>query len=206
MRVLVIGGTEFVSLHLVRALIRDGHEVVVLNRGRRRERLPAGVRTIVCDRTDHAALRATLAGERVDALVDVTYAPTTGADVEAALEALAGRLGHALLVSTGRVYDHSLPIPYSEDTPRGLYWGEYAKNKIDGEDVLMRWHRPRGLPGQNLVYDCHAVYTTTKVRSQLGIRPRYTLAAGLAQTFEWYLYLGLDRRELDFSAEDMLLK
>src|SRR5256712_10434359 len=117
MRVLVIGGTEFVSLHLVRALIRDGHEVVVLNRGRRRERLPAGVRTIVCDRTDHAALRATLAGERVDALVDVTYAPTTGADVEAALEALAGRLGPAPPAPPGRGYDHSLPIPLTADTP-----------------------------------------------------------------------------------------
>jgi nucleoside-diphosphate-sugar epimerase len=315
MRVLVIGGTEFVSLHLVRALVRDGHEVVVLNRGRRPERLPAGARTIACDRTDHAALRAKLAGERVDALVDITYAPTTGADVEAALEALAGRLGHALFVSTGRVHDHALPIPYSEDTPRSLYWGDYAKNKIAGEDVLMRFHRARGLPvtivrpthvygpmntrnneafvfdrlvrgrpvlvpgaggwlrqfghvedlgdaiatmlgvpaasgqaynvtgeeaitqvgfveliadvvkrpltlvhvdtphggrpvpfGQNLVYDCHAVYTTTKLRAQLGIRPRYTLAAGLAQTFEWYLSLGLDRREIDFAAEDALLR
>jgi len=313
MRVLVIGGTEFVGLHVVRALVRDGHEVVVLNRGRRPERL-AGIRTIVCDRTDHAALRAKLAGERVDALVDITYAPTTGADVEAALEALAGRLGHALFVSTGRVHDHSLPIPYSEDTPRSLYWGEYAKNKITGEDVLMRWHRTRGLPvtivrpthvygpmntrnnetfifdrlvrgrpilvpgaggwlrqfghvedlgdaiaamlgvgaafgqaynvtgeeaitqvglveliadvvkrpltlvhvgtppggkpapfGQNLVYDCHAVYTTTKVREELGIRPRYTLTAGLAQTFEWYLREGLDRREIDVAAEDALL-
>src|SRR5439155_18514556 len=56
--------------------------------------------------------------------------------------------------------------------------------------------------GQNLVYDCHAVYTTTKVRRELGIHPRYTLAAGLAQTFEWYLSLGLDRREIDFSAVD----
>ncbi len=311
MRVLVIGGTEFVSVHLVRALLRDGHQVVVTNRGRRPERLPAGVGAIVCDRTDHAALRAKLAAERVDALVDVTYAPTTGADVEAVLEALAGRLGHALFVSTGRVHDHSLPIPYREDTPRSLYWGEYAKNKIAGEDALMRWHRARGLPvtivrpthvygplntrnnetfvfdrlvrgrpilvpgaggwlrqfghvedladaivamlgvpaafgqaynvtgeeaitqvgfveliadvikrpltlvhvdtppgggpvpfGQNLVYDCHSVYTTTKVRRELGIRPRYTLAAGLAQTFEWYLSLGLDRREIDFSAED----
>src|SRR3989442_5515236 len=46
---------------------------------------------------------------------------------------------------------------------------------------------PGGTPvpfGQNLVYDCHAVYTTTKVRRELGIRPRYTLAAGLAPTFE----------------------
>ena len=43
MRVLVIGGTEFISLHLVRALLARGHEVAVLNRGRRGERLPAGV-------------------------------------------------------------------------------------------------------------------------------------------------------------------
>ncbi|HBH02380.1 MAG TPA: hypothetical protein DDZ42_10755, partial [Candidatus Rokubacteria bacterium] len=270
--------------------------------------------SLVCDRLDHAALARTLAGERVDALVDVAYAPTTGADVEALLRALEGRLGHALFVSTGRVHDHALPIPYHEDTPRSLYWGEYAKNKIEGEDVLLRWRRERGLGvtivrpthvygplntrnnetfffdrllrgrpilvpgaggwlrqfghvedladalaamlgvpaafgqaynvtgeeaitqvgfvelvadvlkrpvtlvhratpagatpvpfGQNLAYDCHAVYTTTKLRAQLGIRPRYTLASGLAQTFEWYLREGLDRRAVDFSAEDALL-
>jgi nucleoside-diphosphate-sugar epimerase len=310
----VIGGTEFISLHLVRALLRDGHEVLVLNRGRQAGRLPPGVRTIVSDRKDHAALRARLAGERVDGLVDIAYAPTTGDDVEALLDALDGRVGHALFVSTGRVHDHGLPIPYHEDTPRSLYWGEYAKLKIASEDAYMRRHRERGLPvtivrpthvygplntrnnetfffdrlvrgrpilvpgrggwlrqfghvddlaeamarmlgaraafgqaynvtgeeaitqvgfveqiadvlkrpltlvhretpagatppafGQNLVYDCHAVYTTTKLRAQLDIRPRYTLAGGIAQTFEWYLREGLDRRDIDFSTEDGLL-
>ncbi|HEU5323097.1 MAG TPA: NAD-dependent epimerase/dehydratase family protein [Methylomirabilota bacterium] len=314
MRVLVVGGTEFVSLHLVQSLLRGGHEVAVLNRGRRPGRRPAGVGTVVADRTDHAALRAALAGERADALVDVTYAPTTGADVEALLDALAGRVGHVVFVSSGRVYDHARPIPYDETAPRGLYWGEYARNKIAGEDVLLRRHREQGLPvtivrpthvlgplntrnnetfvfdrlvrgrpvllpghggwlrqfghvedladalaamlgdpaafgqaynvtgeeivtqagfaeviaevikrpltlvpcptppggpaapfGQNLVYDCHAVYTTTKVRAELGLRPRYTLASGLAQTFEWYLREGLDRRPVDFAAEDALL-
>ena len=315
MQVLVIGGTEFISLHLVRALLRDGHRVAVLNRGRNPARVPAGVRTIVCDRLDHAALRKTLAGERCDALVDITYAPTTGADVEALLDALDGRLGHAMFVSTGRVHDHALPIPYHEDTPRNLYWGDYAKNKIAGEDVLLRRWREHRLPvtivrpthvfgplntrnnetfffdrlvrsrpilvpgaggwlrqfghvedladamaamlgvpaafgqaynvtgeeavtqvgfvdligevlkrpvtfvhvptpaggkpvafGQNLVYDCHAVYTTTKIRAELGIRPRYSLAAGLAQTYEWYVREGLDRRDVDFSAEDTHLR
>ena len=310
MRVLVVGGTEFVGVHLVRALRRDGHEVVVLNRGRRPERVPAGVRTIVCDRKDHAALRAALAGEQVDGLVDVTYAPTTAADVEALLDALDGRVGHVLFVSTGRVYDHALPIPYAEDTPRSLYWGEYAKNKIEAEDLLLQRHRERGLPvtivrpthvygplntrnnetfffdrlvrgrpvllpgpggwlrqfghvedladamaamlgepaahgraynltgeeaitqagfveliadvmkrpctlvpvasaapfGQNLAYDCHAVYTTSAVRAELNLRPRYTLAAGLAHTFEWYLREGLDRRDVDFGAEDAIVK
>ncbi|MBI1735426.1 MAG: NAD-dependent epimerase/dehydratase family protein [Candidatus Rokubacteria bacterium] len=314
MRVLVLGGTEFISHHLVRSLVRDGHEVAVLNRGRRPERLPGGVRTIVADRKDHAALRTALAGERVDALVDVTYAPTTGEDVDATLDALAGRAGHVLFVSTGRVYDHARPIPYDEDAVRSLYWGDYAKHKIAGEEALFRRHREHGLPvtvvrpthvygpmntrnnetfffdrlvrgrpvlvpgaggwlrqfghvedlveamaamlgrraafgraynvtgeevitqvgfaelvadvvkrplslvhcpdssgpkappfGQNLVYDCHAVYTTSRLRVELGLRPRYTLAAGIAQTFEWYLAQGLARREVDFSADDRFL-
>lgn len=59
--------------------------------------------------------------------------------------------------------------------------------------------------GQNLAYECHAMYTTTRIRADLGVRPRYTLAAGLAQTFEWYLREGLDRRDVDFGAEDRLL-
>ena len=315
MRILIVGGTEFISLHTLRALRRDGHDVVVLNRGRHGDRLPPGIRTIVCDRTDHAALEAALAREHVDGVVDVTYAPTTGADVDALLDALDDRAGHVIFVSTGRVYDHALPIPFHERTPRTLYWGEYAKNKIAGEDALLRRYRERGCPvtivrpthvygpmntrnnetfffdrlvrgrpvlvpggggwlrqfghvedladaiaamlgvpaafgegynvtgeeaitqvgfveliaevikrpltlvhapgasgatappfGQNLAYDGHAVFTTTKVRAELGIRPRYTLASGLAQTFEWYLREGLDRREVDFSAEDAVLR
>jgi nucleoside-diphosphate-sugar epimerase len=65
-RVLVAGGTEFISLHLVQALLRDGHQVTVLNRGRQPGRLPAGVQTLIADRKDHAALRKALAGERFD--------------------------------------------------------------------------------------------------------------------------------------------
>ena len=304
MRVLVVGGTEFISLHLVRALLRERHDVVVLNRGRQPGRVPAGVKTIVADRKDHAALGRVLAGERFDGLVDITYAPTTGDDVRALLVALDGRAGHAIFVSTGRVHDHALPIPYHEDTPRSLFWGEYAKNKIEGEDAYLSsglpasvvrpthvfgplntrnnetfffdrlvrgrpvlvpgaggWlrqfghvedladamaamlgdrrafgraynvtgeesitqvgfveliaevvkrpvsfvHVPKAPFGQNLVYDCHAVYTTTRLRHELGIRPRHTLASGLAQTFEWYLREGLDRRDVDFKEEDALL-
>jgi nucleoside-diphosphate-sugar epimerase len=312
--VLVAGGTEFISLHLVQALLREGHEVTVLNRGRQPDRLPAGVRRILADRKDHPGLRKALAGERFDGLVDVTYAPTLGEDVEALLDAPAA-VGHVIFVSTGRVYDHARPIPFDEDTPRTLYWGDYAKNKIAGEDALLERHRRHGLPvtivrpthvygplntrnnetfffdrlvrgrpvlvpdgggwlrqfghvadladamaamlgvpaafgraynvtgeeaitqvgfvelvaevvgrrlvlvlaptpagskpvpfGQNLVYDCHAVYTTARVRTELGVSPRYTLAAGLAQTFEWYQREGLDRRAVDFSAEDTLLR
>jgi NAD(P)-dependent dehydrogenase (short-subunit alcohol dehydrogenase family) len=35
MRALVMGGTEFISVHLVQSLLAQGHEVAVFNRGRR---------------------------------------------------------------------------------------------------------------------------------------------------------------------------
>jgi uncharacterized protein YbjT (DUF2867 family) len=50
LRVLVVGGTEFISFHVARALLRDGHRVAVLNRGRQPGRVPTGVEVIVCDR------------------------------------------------------------------------------------------------------------------------------------------------------------
>ena len=54
-----------------------------------------------------------------------------------------------LFVSTGRVYDHARPIPFDEDTARTLYWGDYAKNKIAGEDVLLERHRDAGAAGDH---------------------------------------------------------
>ncbi len=317
MHVLVVGGTEFISLALVRALVRDGHRVTVLNRGRQNDRLPPGVEILVCDRKDHARLASVLARARFDGVFDITYAPTTGEDVAALADAVAGT-PHVLFVSSGRVYDHALPIPFSETTPRGYYWGDYARHKIEGEDALLERHRTRGLPvtivrpthvlgplntrnnetfffdrilrgrpvlvpghggwlrqfghvddlgdalaamlgnprasgqaynvtgeecitqagfveliaevlerplelrhfdpallkrfdkpglvfGQNLVYDCQAVYTTGKVRGELGICPRYTLASGLRQTWEWYRKEGLPERPVDFTFEDQLL-
>ena len=317
MRTLVMGGTEFISLHLVRELLSQGHEITVFNRGKRGDRLPAGVKTIVGDRKDHAGLAERLKGRRFDGVFDITYAPTLAEDVAALLAALSGE-PHVVFISTGRVYDHSLPIPYAEDTPRNLYWGEYARHKITTEDLLFERHRTGGGPitivrpthvmgplntrnnetffmdriargrpvlvpghggwlrqfghvedlaiamaamlgnprshgqaynvmgedtvtqvgfveliaeamkkpvtfrhfdaallksfdkpgpvfGQNLVYQCHAVHTTTKLRQELGIRPRYTLASALAHTWEWYKREGLVDRPVDLAFEDTIL-
>ena len=317
MRVLVMGGTEFISLHLVSELLSLGHAVTVFNRGNRAARLPAGVTTITGDRKDHAGLRQRLEGRRFDGVFDITYAPTLGEDVAALLAALEGR-PHVIFISTGRVYDHSLPIPYSEETPRGVYWGDYARHKIAAEDLLFERHRKGGGPvsivrpthvmgplntrnnetffmdrihrgrpvlvpghggwlrqfghvedlahamaamlgnpkaygqaynvmgedtvtqvgfveliaavmkkpvtfrhfdatllksfdkpgavfGQNLLYDCHAVHTTTKLRQELGILPRYTLYEALAHTWEWYQREKLVDRPGDFTFEDAIV-
>jgi nucleoside-diphosphate-sugar epimerase len=71
--------------------------------------------------------------------------------------------------------------------------------------LLKAFDKPGPVFGQNLVYDCHAVHTTTKLRAELGMRPRYTLHGGLVQTWQWYRAQGLADRAVDFSFEDRLL-
>src|SRR2546430_7477613 len=52
--------------------------------------------------------------------------------------------------------------------------------------MIRRPPRSTLFPYTTLFRSCHAVHTTAKVRA-LGVRPAYTLAAGLAQTFNWYV-------------------
>ena len=67
MRLLVLGGTEFVGRAVVEAALGRGWEVTVLNRGR--HRLPHGVRALRGDRTAPDGLAALAEGEW-DAVVD----------------------------------------------------------------------------------------------------------------------------------------
>ena len=71
--------------------------------------------------------------------------------------------------------------------------------------LLKSFDKAGAVFGQNLVYDCHAVHTTTRLRQELGILPRYTLHAALAQTWEWYRREKLVERPVDFTFEDAIL-
>ena len=50
MNILVLGGTQFVGLRLVKLLIEKSHRVTVLNRGLSRASLPDGVAQLIADR------------------------------------------------------------------------------------------------------------------------------------------------------------
>ena len=50
MKVLVMGGTQFNGLALVRELVRTGHDVTTLNRGKTAAELPPSVRRLYADR------------------------------------------------------------------------------------------------------------------------------------------------------------
>ncbi|RKS77912.1 2'-hydroxyisoflavone reductase [Motilibacter peucedani] len=113
MQILVLGGTSFVGRALVEAALSAGHSVTLFNRGRTEPGLFPGVPRLVGDREtgDYAALAD---GSCWDAVVDVSaYVPR---HVAQALDALEGRTGRYLFVSTGSTYDRRRAKPGLDET------------------------------------------------------------------------------------------
>jgi nucleoside-diphosphate-sugar epimerase len=145
-KVLVVGGTQFNGLALVRELVKGGHQVTILNRGRTQARLPRGVRRLQADRTDAARLHEVLKGEDWDCVHDMcAYRPE---DVQRMAELLRGRTGHYVFASSTVIYAASNLLPIGEDHPveRGPLQNEYGRNKLLCEDILLREWRERGFP------------------------------------------------------------
>jgi NAD(P)-dependent dehydrogenase (short-subunit alcohol dehydrogenase family) len=101
MRVVVIGGTQFIGKRLGGRLLDAGHEVTTLHR---KAEHPFGerVRNVVADRNDAAAVRGALAGRRFDAVYDISYdweRGTTDRQVEDTAKAIPGGLSHYIFMS-----------------------------------------------------------------------------------------------------------
>ncbi|MGH3734406.1 MAG: NAD-dependent epimerase/dehydratase family protein [Micromonosporaceae bacterium] len=105
MRILVLGGTVFLSRTVAQLAVQRGYDVTCACRGASGP-LPDGVRHVKLDRDDPDGFAA-LAGERFDAVVDVARRPS---QVRRALAALGERAAHWTFVSTCNVYaDDSVP-------------------------------------------------------------------------------------------------
>ena len=146
MRVLVMGGTQFNGLALVRELARTGHDVTVLNRGQTQADLPRSVRRLRGDRTDAAQMRQVFAREEFDCVQDMSaYHPE---DVELMIELFHGRTGHYVFAGSTVIYATSDVLPIGEDHPvdRSPAQTEYGLHKLLCEDILVRAHRERGFP------------------------------------------------------------
>lgn len=131
MRILVTGGTVFVSRAAAEYFAAAGYEVTVLNRGSRVQ--SPGVRHICCDRHDPAL---NLRDEGFDAVLDVTA--YNARDIDALLDAV-GDEAHYILISSSAVYPETLFRPFREDMPVGpnVHWGAYGTDKIAAEQRLL---------------------------------------------------------------------
>ena len=152
MKVLVMGGSQFNGYHLVRELVRTGHAVTVLNRGKTPSQFPRSVKRLICDRTDHEALRETLSGHEWDCVHDMcAYHPS---DVELMTDLLDGRTGHYVFASSTVIYAPTHDLPITEDHPlaTGPEQNEYGLNKWLCEKHLFEAHRDRGFPASVVAF------------------------------------------------------
>ena len=115
MRILVLGGTSFVGRAIVEQALADGHDLTLFSRGRTGSDLFPQAERRLGDRGtgDYASL----ADGSWDGVVDVSgYVPR---HVTQAADALDGRVGRYLFISTGSVYDKDRAgEPLTEDAPR----------------------------------------------------------------------------------------
>jgi len=112
MRILVIGGTRFVGKHFVAQALAAGHEITLFHRGQTGSDLFPEAEHRVGDRDSDLAA---LAPGRWDATVDTcAYLPR---QVHGLADALDGRGGHHLLVSSTAVYATPGGPGIDEDAP-----------------------------------------------------------------------------------------
>ncbi len=134
MRLLFIGGTGLISTACTELAVKQGHQVSLLNRGRRKA-APPGAETIVADARDKESVRSALGNRKFDSVVN--WIAFEVPHVEQDIELFRGRTGQYVFISSATVYEKPPPRPVmTEDTPRGNPYWEYAQRKIECEDRL----------------------------------------------------------------------
>lgn len=130
-KILVTGGTVFVSRYVAEYYVAKGCDVYVLNRNSKEQ--SKGVILIEADRHN---LGEILREYQFDIVIDTAY---TSDDVELLLDAL-GNYKDYILISSSAVYPEYALRPFKEDTTLALnkYWGKYGTNKIEAETALLK--------------------------------------------------------------------
>jgi 2'-hydroxyisoflavone reductase len=149
MRILVIGGTQFMGRETVERLVARGHEVSVLHRRDHNDFGDGVVRNIQADRGDLDAMARILGSERFEAVLDFAYDwehGTTAAQVEAAARSCGSELERYVFISSIAAYGEGLDL--REDAPLAPddFPMPYIRHKASSERALFAMHRESGFP------------------------------------------------------------
>lgn len=147
MKILIIGGTQFVGRNLVEALLEtDYQDITLFNRGKTNPDIFPQVKRITGDRyTDDIEK---IGGQDWDVVIDISgYYPTT---MEQLLETIKGRVGRYIYVSTTSHYDvdyenappiidEDMPlVPCTEEQKHDRSGQTYNERKAEFERILQR--------------------------------------------------------------------
>ncbi len=157
MKILVLGGTGFISRSLVVKLLEGGHQVTIFNRGKSPNGLPQNpnLKAVVGDRERLGDLQGCVKHTTFDALYDfLAYQPQQS---EMAVKVFRGKTGRFIHCSTISVYliSYEVQCPISEDQDKAdlmPFWAgnpfgmKYGIDKRGCEKVLWQGHHDNTFP------------------------------------------------------------
>jgi len=146
MKILFIGGTGIISTAISKKLLESGeHELYLINRGNRNDRLPEGYKSIICDINDEAAVAKLLEGMEFDIVADfIAFVPS---QLERNFRLFNGKTKQFIFISSASAYQKPLSdYRITESTPLANPYWEYSRNKIACEEYLMKMYRENGFP------------------------------------------------------------
>jgi UDP-glucose 4-epimerase len=168
MNVLVTGGCGYIGSHMVRALLRAGHSVVVVDdlSSGDPDTVPSGVDLVVGDVRDRARVRPLLVDREIGAIFHFAariqvgesmvhprlyFRDNLGASIELLESALDAKVPHFILSSTAAVYGSPERVPIDEDHPLRPI-NPYGETKLAVERILSRYAQAYGLRSVALRY------------------------------------------------------
>ena len=148
MRILVIGGTNFMGPLVVRSLSAQGHEITVFHRGQTQTALPQGVREILGDRRPIANSAAEL--QRLAPEVVLDMIPAIEPDAREVMNVFAGVARRVVAISSqdayrafgrvnGKEYGPIDAVPITEDSPLRENLYPYRGETPRAQDDPRRW-------------------------------------------------------------------
>ncbi|BBF43636.1 DTDP-glucose 4,6-dehydratase [Lachnospiraceae bacterium KM106-2] len=131
MKLLVTGGTVFVSRFVAKYFMDLGHEVSVLNRNHHKQ-----IKGVTVIEADRHSLQGCLCDRSFDAVLDITA--YTREDISCLLEELP-QVKDYIMISSSAIYPESLEQPLRECDLGGAnrIWGEYGIHKYEAEQYLL---------------------------------------------------------------------
>lgn len=141
-KILVMGGSYFIGKKIVDVLLKEDHELSILNRGSNKNSNP-NIHSIISDRNDDETMKSVLKGLKFDIIVDVSG--VNKKQINILLDSIdSTSLKQYIFISSSAVYDiDNLNAPFKEtDFLKGnSYWSSYAENKIQSENTLIEFFK-----------------------------------------------------------------
>lgn len=145
MKILLIGGTGTISMDVSKLLLSQGHTLYLVNRGSRCHSLTGDIIELKTDINEEAVVSSLIKDLSFDVVADfIAFTPD---QLARDYRLFQGKTRQFIYISSASAYQKPLSdYRINEGTPLSNPYWEYSRNKIAGEEYLIKLYRDTGFP------------------------------------------------------------